>query len=61
MAADAIPAKGPAVAGLYYARVLPVLTTVAVVHPVLNGKGVVVGHTVKATVTDAGDLSRARP
>jgi len=53
--ADAIPAKGPAVSGLYYARVRPVLSTIVAVHAVKNGKGKIVGHTLTVTVTDAGD------
>ncbi len=53
--ADVIPGKGPAVSGLYYARVLPVFSTTVAVHAVKNGKGVIVGHMLTVTVTDAGD------
>jgi hypothetical protein len=53
--ADAIPGKGAPVSGLYYARVLPLLTPTVAVHAVTNGKGVIVGHTLTVTVTDAGD------
>jgi hypothetical protein len=53
--ADATPGKGPAVSALYYARVLPVLSTAVAVHTVKNGKGKIVGHTLTVTVSDAGD------
>jgi hypothetical protein len=53
--ADAIAGKGPAVSGLYYARVLPVFSTTVAVQALKNGKGAIVGHKLTATVTDAGD------
>ncbi len=53
--ADVIPGKGPTVSGLYYARVLPVFATTVAVHAVKNGKGVIVGHVLTVSVTDAGD------
>jgi hypothetical protein len=54
---DEIPnGKGPVQpAGLYYARVLPVLSVTTAVSPVKNKKGVVVAHKLTVTVTDAGD------
>jgi hypothetical protein len=42
-------------AGLYYARVLPVLSAAAAVTPIKNTKGFVVAHKLTVTVTDAGD------
>jgi hypothetical protein len=54
---DALPnVKGPIPpTGLYYARVLPVLSAAVAVKAIKNKVGVVVAHTVAVTVTDAGD------
>jgi hypothetical protein len=54
---DQIPSsKGPAVpAGLYYARVLPLLTASASATAVKNKQGTVVAHKLTVTVSDAGD------
>lgn len=54
--ADMIPnAKSAPPPGIYYGRVLPLLSLSAVVSSVKNGKGQVIAHKVKCTVTDAGD------
>jgi len=54
---DMLPnVKGPIPpTGLYYAHVLPVLSAGVTVTAIKNKLGVVVAHTLKVTVTDAGD------
>jgi hypothetical protein len=54
--ADAVPGgKTAQPAGIYYARVLPVLDSSTSVAKLKNKKGTVIGYTVAVHVTDAGD------
>jgi len=49
------PSGKPLVSGIYYARVLPVLSARAKVRTVKNSAGQVLSYKVKVKVTDAGD------
>lgn len=54
--ADEIPDTTPALpAGVYHARVLPVLSAAIAVKTIKNKKGKVISHELRVVVTDAGD------